>query len=87
MGRLELRIPLTEVVVVEEDLRHGLMRIIVEGEEYPGWSVGNEVMAARVDMGFSLSEIGDVMMKLRVAQDLRSARPQQVVNSLEKVKE
>jgi len=35
MGRLELRIPLTDDVVIEEDLRLGLMRIVIEGEVYP----------------------------------------------------
>jgi len=53
MGRLELRIPLTEVIIVEEDLRRGLLRVVVEGEEYPDWHVGNEVMAIRVDHGDS----------------------------------
>jgi len=63
MGRLELRIPLTDVVVIEEDLRLGLMRIVIEGEVYPSWYVGNEVMAMRVDHGSSMIEIGAMIMK------------------------
>ena len=79
MGRLELRIPLTEVVVVEEDLRHGLMVITVEGEEYPDWSVGGEAMAVRVDKGSSLAETGDIMMNIGDVKALRSARPDRLI--------
>jgi len=74
MGRLELRIPLTEVVVVEEDLRRGVMRIVVEGEEYPSWYVGDEVMAMRVDHGSSMVETGKLMLKMDDTRPLRSAR-------------
>jgi hypothetical protein len=87
MGRFELRIPLTEVVVVEEDLRHGLMTITVEGEEYPGWSVGCEAMAMRVDKGSSLAETGGMMMKIEDVKALRSARPNRVIRNPEEVKE
>jgi len=68
MGRLELRIPLTEVVVVEEDLRCGVMRIIVEGEEYPSWHVGDEIMAVRVDHGSSILRIWP-QMRERMPED------------------
>lgn len=81
MGRLELRIPLTEVVVIEEDLRQGLMRITVEGEEYPDWSVGCEAMAMRVDKGSSLAETGDMMMKIEDVKALRAARPNRVIRN------
>jgi len=79
MGRLELRIPLTEVVVVEEDHRLGLMRIVIEGEVYPSWFVGNAALAIRVDRGSSMMEIGETMMKIEDAKALRSARPNQLI--------
>jgi len=79
MGRLELRIPLTDVVVIEEDLRLGLMRIVIEGEVYPSWYVGNEVMAMRVDRGSSMVEAGNMMMKIEDAKALRSARSNQLM--------
>jgi len=83
MGRLELRIPLTEVVVVEEDLRCGVMRIIVEGEEYPSWHVGDEIMAVRVDHGSSLFETGKLMLKMDDTRSLRPARPNQLIRDTE----
>jgi len=83
MGRLELRIPLTDVVVIEEDLRLGLMRIVIEGEVYPSWYVGNEVMAMRVDRGSSMVEAGNMMMKIEDAKALRSAHSNQLMRNPE----
>ena len=75
MGRLELLIPFTEVVVIEEDRRRGLLRVVVDGEEYPRWQLGCEVMAVRIDKGNSLIEIGQMLERIEDANIERSARP------------
>ena len=64
MGRLELRIPLAEIVTVKEDSRRGVMYIIIEGDKYPDWSVGDEPVAIRIDHASSLVDIGMFMMNL-----------------------
>ena len=75
MGRLELLIPFTEVVVIEEDRRRGLLRVVVEGEEYPRWQLGYEAMAVRIDIGSSLVGIGQMLEQIEDANIKRSAWP------------
>ena len=68
MGRLELLIPFTEVVVIEEDRRRGVLRVVVEGEEYPRWQLGYEVMAMRIDIGSSLVGMGQMLEQIEDAR-------------------
>ena len=75
MGRLELLIPFTEVVVIEEDRRLGLLRVVVEGEEYPRWQLGCEVMAVRIDRGGSLVGVGQMLEQIEQARMEQSVRP------------
>lgn len=64
MGRLELRIPLTEVVTIEEDLRRGVMLVVVEGPEYPTWQVGNEAMGMNVNSVYSWPDMSKEMVEI-----------------------
>jgi len=85
MGRLELLIPFTEVVVVQEDRRRGLLRVVVEGEEYPRWQLGCEVMAVRIDKGSSLVGIGQELERIEKARIEQSTRPNLLIPGTEKL--
>ena len=43
-GRGIIRIPLTDIVEVSENLKRGVLDVVVEGDSYPGWHIGMEPM-------------------------------------------